>query len=335
MNDLFFPLTAVAATFLVLIPLLTLGSRVALSLNRRRAANWASFGSEATFAWLVAPTLFPVLWLTSSVLHQSEPAHNSDSCFINHMEATICVDTLLLLGFLVVGMTGMIAVRLWREWPRAKLQRLGCEHDLVRRIMDTAEQDAHLHSLRIVVVRKSTEPIYTLGLLRPIVVVDACFIRDSDPEVLHAVLLHEHAHIAGLDTLRGFLARLCLAVNPTSALLSPDFERWRAAREAVCDSEAVHRGGEPLALAEGIVRAAKFRCEGLLSHGVALCGHNGAALKLRLELLMNGPPAPVRTIGHIVLAVGVFASLTTPHIDNLGLLEYFHFEVERLLHSLL
>ncbi len=335
MDELFFPLAAVAATFLVLIPVLTLASRAALALSRRRAASWASFGSEATFAWLVAPTLLPVLWLTSSALHQSEPARTSESCFFEHVEATTCFDTLLLLGLLVVGMAATVAARLWREWPRAKLRPLAREHDLVRRILDVAERDIHLRTLRIVVVRESTEPIYTLGLLRPVVVIDACFVRDSDSQVLHAALLHEHAHIAGRDTLRSFLARLCLAANPAGALLAPDFERWRAAREAVCDSEAVYHGGEPLALAEGIVRAAKFRCVGLASHGAALCGHGGATLKLRLALLLDGPPAPVRTTGHIVLAAGVFAALTVPHIESLGLLEHFHFEVERLLHSLL
>lgn len=89
-----------------------------------------------------------------------------------------------------------------------------------------------------------------------------------------------------------------------------------------------------MALAEGILKAARFRCGGLVP-GAALCGHNGAALKLRLALLLQGPPAPVRTIGHVVLAAGVFAALTVPHIDGLGLLEHFPFEVERLLHSLL
>ncbi|CAN0447766.1 unnamed protein product, partial [Laminaria digitata] len=124
----------------------------------------------------------------------------------------------------------------------------------------------------------------------------------------------------------------CLSVNPAGVLLASDFERWRSAREAACDGEAVHRGGKPLALAEGIVRAARFRCGGLSPHGAALCGQNRAALKLRLALLLAGPPTPVRTFGHVVLFVGVFAALAVPHIESLGALEHFHFEVERLLH---
>jgi beta-lactamase regulating signal transducer with metallopeptidase domain len=334
MDELLFPLAAVATTFFLLIPLLTLVSRAALSFTRTRTSSWASFGSEVTFAWLVAPTILPVLWLTSSALHQSEPMRTAESCFIDHVEATTCIDTLMLLGLMIVGIAASVGIRLWRERPQVVLHQLGSDHELVRRLDHVIRDDAHLSALRVVVVRESAEPIYTLGLLRPIVVVDACFIRDADSQMLRAALLHEHAHIAGFDTLRSFIVRLCLGANPAGSLLAADFERWRNAREAVCDGEAVHRGGEPLALAEGILKAARFRCGGLVP-GAALCGHNGAALKLRLALLLQGPPAPVRTIGHVVLAAGVFAALTVPHIDGLGLLEHFHFEVERLLHSLL
>lgn len=333
MNEFLFPLAAVVTTFFFVIPLLTLISRSALLLMRQRTSSWVSFGSEVTFAWLVAPTLLPVLWLTSSALHQSEPMRTAKYCFIDHIEATTCIDTLMLLGLMTVGVVVSVGIRLWRERPQVVLHRLRSNHKLVRRVERTIRDDVHLRALRVIVVRKSAEPLYTLGLLRPIVVVDACFIREADEQMLRAALLHEHAHITGFDTLRSFIVRLCLGANPAGRLLAADFERWRNAREAVCDGEAVHRGGEPLALAEGILKAARFRCDGLVP-GPALCGHGGAVLKLRLALLMHGPSAPVRTIGHTVLAIGVFAALTTPHIDSLGLLKHFHFEVERLFHSL-
>jgi beta-lactamase regulating signal transducer with metallopeptidase domain len=332
MAELLFPLAAVGATFFLLIPLLALISKAALGFRRRRAASWASFGSGATLAWLVAPTLLPVLWLISSALHQTDPVRTAELCLIDHVEATACIDTLLLLGLLLAGMAATVGLRIWREWPRAALQRLEDEHEFVGQVMRVVEGNEHLRALRIAVVRESSEPIYTLGLLRHTVVIDACFVRDADHEMLQAALLHEHAHVAGLDTLRSFIVRLCLSANPAGALLTRDFERWRSAREAVCDGEAVHRGGEPLALAEGIVRAAKFRCADLAPNGAALCDHSGTAFKLRLALLLNGPPAPARTFGHIVLAVGVIAALAVPHIECLDLLERFHVEVERLLY---
>lgn len=335
MDELLFPLAAVAATFLVLIPALTLVSRGVLAVSRRRTSSWPRFGSEATYAWLVAPTLLPILWLTSSAVHLSEPMRTAESCLISHSVATACLDSLVLLGVLVAGITALIGFRLWREWPRQSLVHLPNHHELVRRVTSIAQADPHLRKLRIVVACKSAHSVSAFGLLRPVVVLDACFVRQADREMLRAALLHEHAHIAGFDTLRGFVARLCLSANPVGWLLAPDLERWRNAREAVCDGEAVHRGGEPLALAEGLVRAARLRCGQLAPHSVALCGHSAATLKLRLALLLQGPPSPVRTLGHVALLVGVLAALSVPHVESLGLLDHFHFQVEHLFRSLL
>ena len=333
MSELLFPVAALVATFFVLVPCLTIVSHAILRLRRQRTTSLANFGSEKTFALLVAPTLIPVLWLISSAFHQSEPMQVTDPCLIEHSAATTCTDTLLLLGFLVAGIVAVVGLRLWREWPRFSLKTLDQGHDLVRKIEDIAARDKYLKTMPISVVHSSPEPIYTMGLFRPRVVIDACFVRDADSELIRAALLHEHAHIGGRDILRSFIVRVCLTANPAGRLLRNDFQRWRTAREAICDGEAVHRGGEALALAEGIVRAAKFRCAGLLPGVAALCGHSKAAINVRVALLFSGPPAPVKTFGHILLIVGTIVALGTPHIEGLGLLERFHFEVERLFHS--
>lgn len=332
MDELAFPVAAVAATFFGVLPALTVLSRVVLTLRRGRARAWTTFGSEVTFAWLVAPTLLPVLWLTSSALHQTEPRQTAASCLIDHVEATTCVDTLLLLALLLLGMAVSVGARLWRERPRVALGPTSGDEDLRRRVDALVAEDRHLRTLRVVVLEHAAEPICVVGLLRPVVVLDACFARESDDAMLHAALLHEHAHIVGRDTLRTFLVGLCLSANPAGGLLLQDFRRWRSAREAVCDGEAVHRGGEPLALAQGLLRAARFRCSGwAAAMSAPLCGHDATALKLRLALLLQGPAVPVRTLGHVALGLGIAAALLTPHIGPQGVLEHFHFEVERLL----
>lgn len=331
MAELLFPVAAVSVTFLIAVPALTFVSRVVLTFSRRRSSSWASFGSDATFAWLVAPTLLPVLWVTSSAIHQSEPTRAGNSCLVERVESASCVDTLLLLTLMLGGMTVLIGFRLWREWPRISLQRLASDHELARRVSIMVEDDAHLRGLNVVVIQASEEPIYTLGLARPVVVVDACFVRSTDAEVLRASLLHERAHIAGYDTLRSFVVRFCLSANPAGAWLEPDFERWRNAREARCDDYAVRHGGEPLALAEGILRAARFRCIELCANAVALCGYSATALKLRIALLTSGTTRPRRTRGDLALLLAVVAVLGAPHLGNAGLLHHFHIEVETLL----
>ena len=332
MNELLFPLAALAVTVLVLIPALSLVSHIVLESKGRHSSSWTDFGSESTFAWLVTPTLLPMAWLVSSVLHSSEGS-SPTSCLIEHVHPGECLDVLILQGFLLTGTMAMFAHRLWLDWPRLHANRLRADHELVGSTVRFLQNDPVLHKMRIVVVRGSQEPVYTLGLVRPIVVLDACFVEDADPEVLRASLLHEHAHITGKDTLRCFLVRLCLNINPTRAWLAPNYERWRSAREAACDGEAVHHGGEPLALAQGILRAARFECAGCGPCAAPLCGHDLAALKLRLALLMGTPARPVKTPGHVALLIGIITILIIPHVEGLELLDVLHTEVERLLHS--
>lgn len=336
MGDLVFPLAAVGGTFLLVIPLLTLLSRRVLAFKRTRARDWASFGSEITFAWLVAPTLLPILWLTSSALHQTEPATSQTSCWLDQVEATTCFDALLLVGLMLGGMLLTVGLRAWRERPRLGLKYLADDASLPRRIARLTQGEPALEGLRIKLAIEGAEPAFTMGWFRPVVVLDASFVDAVDDEIIRTALLHEAAHIAGFDTFRGFMVRLCLSLNPAAELLKPDFERWRRAREAQCDGVAVHRGAEPLALAAGILKAVRFQRQSGGPIGAAmLCGHDAAALKLRVALLMNGPPRPIRTAGHLVLGAAVVAVLTLPHVPGAGALEHFHFEVERLLHSLL
>lgn len=332
MNELLFPMATVAGVFLILIPALTLLSKGALVWVRRRTSSWADFGSEVTFAWLVAPSFLPLLWIISSALHQSEPTRSAEFCLNDQAGAFVCQDALWLFGLLAAGMSLTAGARLFRDRPRVALHALGREHELTSKVDAIVTRDPQLRALRFAVVRGSSAPLYTVGLWRPKVVIDSCFVRDMDAEVLHAAMLHEYAHIAGRDTLRNFLVRLSLALNPAGALLKDDFARWHSAREAMCDSEAVHLGGEALALAQGIVCAAKFRCDHP-SYAVGLCGQTNAALKLRLTLLLNGPPAPRRTLGHVFLLSFLLFALVSPHSGGSNLLDLFHMEVERILHS--
>jgi beta-lactamase regulating signal transducer with metallopeptidase domain len=333
MDELLFPLAAVGLTFLVLIPALTLVSRAVLALKRRRLRTWPSFGTEATYAWLVMPTVLPVMWLTSSALHQSEPSRSVESCLIDHVQATGCLDAVMLLSLMVSGVTFSFVVRAWRERPRLNLDIVSSNHPEALRVASIVSGEKRLRTLLVQVAKAAPAPVFTVGWLRPRTIVDASFVRDADDAMLRAALLHELAHAAAYDTLRNFVLRLCLSVNPLGRLLTPDIERWQQAREAQCDSEAVHLGGEPLALAEGIVRAARFRCDGDASLAM-LCGHGVAALKLRIALLLDGPPDPVRTLGHIVLGAAVLTAVVIPHLHSAGVLEHFHFEVERLLHPI-
>lgn len=333
MDELVFPITAALGTFLVLMPALTLAARAALARARDRARAWADFGADTTFAWLVAPTALPLLWLASSALHQVEPAQADTSCLVPHALDTTCADAAILLALLVAGTALAIVRHAHRARLAAPLHLAVATHPAAARVAALVADTPALRGLRVAVAHDAPAPVLTTGWLRCRIVLDACFVRDADDAVLIAALLHERAHVDARDTLRTFVARLAVAINPAGRWLADDLNRWEQAREAVCDGEAVHLGGEPLALAEGIVRAARFACAGPATCGASLlCGHDPLALRLRLALLLDRPARARRTLGHIALLTTVLAALVVPHIQQAGLLEHFHFAVERLLH---
>ncbi len=327
--ELLFPAAAIALLFLFIMPGLTLLSHGLLSIRRRRERVWARFGSAVTFALLVGPTVIPLAWLISSALHQSEPSQNVASCLINHISGENCLEALMLSLVLGVGVAAVVLRRAGQEAPRLSFVVLPMSHPLQRRVQMLASDTR----LRVRVAQHCAEPLFTTGWLRPRCFVDACFVEASDDTMLRAALLHERAHARAFDNLRSFAVRVSLLLNPAGFLLAPDFQRWRQAREADCDSAAVHQGGEPLALAQSIVQAAKFRCAGPVACGLAtLSGADAPELRLRVTLLIDGPPEPRPTAGHFVLAAAILGALIVPHFEGLAMLDGFHLAVEQLIH---
>lgn len=334
MIDIVFPVAALLATFFVLVPLATLASRARLAHKRRATANWADFGSESTFAWLVMPTLVPLAWLSSAAIHQAEPSRMLEACLVAHSQAANCLDALVLACVTLLG-TGLYVLHQFKnhDVPR-NLDWLSEGHALHRRVAKIIANEPALASSNIRLARRSPASVFTFGWWRAQIILDACFVRGADDSMIRAALLHELAHARGYDTLRTFVARCSLGLNPVGHWLEDDFEHWRRAREAQCDSHAVDNGAEALALAQGIVRAAKLHAGGIEHCRAALlCGHHLTALKLRLALLLEGPPRARATLGHIVLGCTLLCVVITPHLHGPGALSVFHHAVECVLAS--
>lgn len=325
MDEALFPLATLVIVFFGAMPLLSLVSRAVL--GRRRAEGLAAFGDEATFAWLVVPTLLPLVWLASSIAHQLDGA-SGEVCANPHVSAAHCVDTLMLLGGLVALVAPAAIWHAWRERPRVVLTPLTPEHPLSARVARLVEA-LSWSGAEVIVARQAPAPAATIGWWRPRVVLDACFVRDADDAMIGAALLHERAHASARDVLRRVVARLCMSMNPAGRALRADLARWSVAREAWCDQQAVARGADPLALAQGIVRAAKFRCEESLCGAALLCGHDHGALRLRVALLMDGPAPlrPSRASALLLLTLALCAAV--PHVGP-DVLARFHEAIERL-----
>lgn len=328
MAELVFPVAALAIVFLVAIPALTALSWLALR-RARRQQSWSTFGGSSTFAWLTAPVALPLTWLISSAAHQSEPFRAGAACLVSH-EGAGCTDAVLLLAVTTLTVVGLVAWQSWRSRTGVALNPVPADHPLAARVEQVVGAAPAFAGVRWMVLRQAPAPVFATGVLRPRVCLDACFVATADDAMLHAALLHEVAHVRGHDNLRDLFVRGCLALNPAGRWLMADWARWQHAREAQCDLAAIRSGGEPLALAEGIVRAARM---GGVEHQcmVQLCGHQTSTLKLRLALLLTAPPAPQARRGHGFLALGLLLAAVSPHLTATGLLDIVHLAVERFI----
>lgn len=333
MGELAFPLAALGLTFLVVVPLFSVACAGLLRARRARTRVWAHFGDQTTFTALVLPVLLPVGWLLSAALQQYWAAGAGAPCAATHTAAAGCVDAALLLGAVIVGVAGVVSIRTWQARPQHTVHAFGPDHTSVLRVAQVVAAHPALSALRPTVARHAAAPVYTYGWFRPQTVLDACFVEAADADMLAATLLHELAHVQSRDTVRTLLVTLTQALNPTARLLAPDAARWHQAREAWCDSEAVRLGGNPLALAASILRAARSRCSTATPCGaVGLCGGSTEALQLRVQLLLETPTPPPRSRAHYGLFALIVMVLLAPHVVPYNPLQELHVTVEEVFH---
>jgi hypothetical protein len=328
-KDLTFPLAAIALVFLVVIPLATLLSRAVLKRTRRRA-SWVDYGRTSVWMWLVAPTALPLAWLAAEGHHQGDAAHALETCLLNH-GAGGYYEAQALLGALIGTVLVTAVLRFNRERVRFIGNVLPDDHPLARRVASLASKVAGLAGARIKVATHAPASALCFGWWRPRIIVDAAFADASSDGIITAALHHEAAHASSRDPMLGFVVRLALALNPAGRLLRADYERWRHAREALCDTRAVAKGCDPLDLAESLVAGARFQPTHTPIGVLALCGHDAAILRLRIELLLTGGAqlSPV-SLGSRLLWVAAIAIVLMPHPWATGALEQFHVAVERL-----
>lgn len=296
MRELEFPVLAFVFVFVVIVPLLTLASRTLLRRRTHRAATPHAIGTHSIYMHFVLPVLAPVLWLsTAAVAALTTPG--GGPCLREHglaEWANICLEPALF-ATLLVGSLSLVFMRKERVSSRSLCSRgrVGREAPSMQRIAALAVSRPALRELRgrLVAVDHGEELLSTRGWLRPRIYVHTELARELDDSALAAALLHEAEHARALDPARFLLASVCLSINPVAFLLQRDYDRWRFARELVCDQGAVDRGADPAALAHAIVIAARPRP--IRRRCIAcLCDGGIKALELRVAFLLDRVSAP-------------------------------------------
>ena len=149
----------------------------------------------------------------------------------------------------------------------------------------------------------------------------------ADPFALYALAWAASAGFGLLGTL--LVERFALG----RFLLEPHAARWKAAREAHCDREAVLDGAEPLSLADAIVRAARPSAREV----AALGAHDASVLSFRVRMLLAfAERAPVRCCREgrsmMPLAIALLAgALVLPHHAGADALDVLHSGAEQAL----
>ncbi len=333
MSEILSSLLKVVVVFGLGIPLATLVAKVSLALRWRSDSHPLRHGSLSSFLLVVGPSLATVLWFVSAAIHRAEPGEGAGVCAISHTGIGTCIDSLLL----ALILSTVLATALTSRW---RLSRSG-SHGVVpaiyfRRLARLCRRHGKLDVLsgRVKAVGDSqSHPICVRGFFRPMVEVSTLLMDRLDDAALEAALLHEVAHVQGYDPLRYLLGSLALALNPMGFLLRPELRRWRAAREAVCDFEAVGRSADPLSLAEALVTVSRIS-RPLPDFSAGLGGAALKLLQLRIHLLLgyaSNPRHAVRTPVRWRFLWIVFALILSPHWLGVWPLDGLHEGVEKFL----
>jgi hypothetical protein len=335
MAEAAFPLLGTAFVLLVVLPIGALVAKGLLALAERSELGGALGGLNLRYLLLTGSSLLPLAWFFSAGLHQAETGKTALACVFDHEQAGRCFEPFFFSALLGVGVLMASFKMLARSEFVSESASRGA-HEQAKRIQRLVADCLELQDLggRIFVTDSEGFTLGVQGLLRPRVFVGAAFAASLTDTMLASALGHEQEHVRSFDPLRYWLLELALAVNPGGrGLLAPHLARWKAAREAHCDRNAVLGGAAPLSLAEAIVRAARP----LPTEAVALGTTDTAVLRLRIQLLLAfAERAPQRRPGQ-VLSVGplgfalLFSVLLLPHQTNTVPLDVLHSSAERTL----
>lgn len=203
------------------------------------------------------------------------------------------------LGWLLLGAVGLwIAVRVGEHC--VDLARGAA---LVSALRRNAASDPD-----VVVLESDAVFAATVGLFAPTVVVTRGLRERLEPDEVRAALAHERAHARRRDALRLAVVRTLWSPMP-SAVAQPLLFELALACEEVCDREAAGVVGDPLVVADAIVRASRAVRGREVPQMAGAVGFGAHAIDRRVRRLLH--PARARSsIGVTSLAIMAVLVLT-------------------------
>lgn len=333
MSEAIFPLLGSLVVFGLVLPAsAVIVKLVFVALRRVETAGGLHASSGLRYVLLVASSAVPLAWFLSASLQQVVTGDAAEVCAALHAPGACCPESVL---FAVV-LSVLVALR---GLPRlASTGRFSGDdpsesaREARRRIDRLIVFASMLGPLagRIILREDAAEPMATVGVVMPRVIVRPSLVARLDEEELTAALLHEAEHVRGYDPVRYLVAWWALAVNPVGHwVLGDELSRWILLRETHCDREAVLHGGSPPALAQALVRAARASMRPV----AGLCTGMPTALELRVGLLLayaeRAPERCCRSPALRLAMLAVGAALLLPHGTGTRVLDILHWATER------
>lgn len=339
MTEAAFPVLGATFVLLFVLPVSALLTKLALVLLERGGARGPLDKLSTRYVLLTASSALPLAWFMSAGVHQAETGRSALACLLDHDNAALCFEPAFFAS-LLAGATAFACIRATQRARKVAPSSSQAGRVLSELLERLVVEHAALAGLRgrFVTTDQADFTIATMGLFVPRVFVGVGFANKLTNNMLASALAHEAEHVHSRDPLRYLLLDLALAINPFGRfLLAPHMKRWRAAREAHCDREAVLHGAAPLPLADAIVRAARPA----LTAAAPLGASETSVLKLRIGMLVAfSEQAPRRCKQEnrgsmpltLVLLVG---AILLPHQVGTSALDVLHTAAERALTYLL
>lgn len=148
---------------------------------------------------------------------------------------------------------------------------------------------------------------FTLGLLRPLIVIPEYLAADSAEERLRSVLTHEVAHVVRRDQWVAILQRLAGILYWWNPLFRSLNRQLSQSREEICDDYVLQSAGEGRKFAATLLDVAERTALFGLPEGTALLDDDAKSLEQRIRRLLVPRPIPTtRLSGRTRLATILF-----------------------------
>ena len=335
MNELLFPLGTILLLSGVIIPFLSLLTRIRIGYLQQNHPSFESLHSNRLLFWLLLPTALPIVWIVFSIVHlgYSDVVHTSHEaiCLLNHNQ--FWTDEAILL-IIMIGISLIFSVRIYLEELRQSRVTLVHNPILESRIHKILQKRTIGSGSNVLLIKQATFAAQSVGIIQPKVLLSADWVEYIDDDMLEATLLHEFAHHHSGDLWTGACLKLGMLMNPSAKLLQPSTAIWLQSRELMADQKAVSYGANPLALAQSIVNAIRWQQDHTLlsNHDLRFClsPSNTSLLKLRLLHLTGSATfthSPSKS-GSFLWTLGLICILSLPHLLSIDLLDALHYGIE-------